>query len=280
MKTEIAKITPELAQELIDANLKRNRPHNKRRSKMYAEAMKRGEWVENGDTIRISENGALLDGQHRLWAIIYSGLSQTYIVVSGLKDEVFDTIDRGAGRTIGDVLSIRGEKNCNALAACARMLVVYDKSGNPFHGNPEFNPTAREVEQFIDENPSVRDAVSRCVKSAWIKRHLTGSLAAACRFIFWQVDLEMAEKFFGQLESGVFDKPDSPVLLLRDRLMEDKASKEKMTKKYMAAITFKAFRLFSAGESRRFLRVREAGPGKETDLFSMDKLKSSVKESS
>lgn len=272
MKTEIVLITPEMAKKLVSAN-KKNRPHNKRRSKAFAEAMKRSEWEENGDTIRIAETGRLLDGQHRLWAIIYSGIPQRYIVVSGLKEEVFDTIDRGSTRTIGDILSMRGEKHYNALAAAARLLVVYDKTGNPFNGNPEVSPTAREVEDFIDSSPDIKRAVEMSIHSRWIRKYMTPALAAMCRFIFWQVSIEETDDFFEQLETGVVDDAQAPALLLRDRLMEDKASKERMSKRYAAALIFKAFALHRSGEKRRFLRVRQQGDAPETDLFSIEKLK-------
>lgn len=272
IKTETMMITPEIAARLIAKNSK-NRPHNQRRSKALSEAMKRGEWEENGDTIRIAETGRLLDGQHRLWAIVKSGIAQRYIVVSGLKERVFDTIDRGSCRTVGDILSMRGEKNANVLAAAARLLVVYDKTGNPFHGNPEAQPTARESEEFVDSNPILRKIVNEFVRDKWIRRYVGAPLAAMCKFCFLQVDNESAEMFFDELSSGVVDGAGSPVLLLRDRLMENKASKEKVSKKYLAAITFKSYGYYVGKESRRFLRVREQGPGPELDLFSIQKLR-------
>lgn len=39
----------------------------------YARDMKSGAWVLNGETVKIASNGQLLDGQHRLNAVVESG---------------------------------------------------------------------------------------------------------------------------------------------------------------------------------------------------------------
>jgi hypothetical protein len=271
MKVKTAFITPEYAQKLLARNEK-NRNHNERRSRNFAAAMGRGEWEINGDTIKIAKDGRLLDGQHRLWAIVYSGIPQQYIVVSELDESAFDTIDRGATRTVGDIFQMRGEKHYSALASTVRLCVLFDKTGNPFSGSSEDAPTARECERFIDDNPDIKGVVDRIANGAWIRKFMSPSVGGFSMFCFNNVDEEACEVFFDELCSGVISYDGSPVLALRDRLMEDKSAKERMTKRYMTAITFKAFRLFRAGEKIRFLRVRETGKAAEKNLFDLARL--------
>ena len=123
-------MTPYLASTLMQANTA-NRPKRAAYASSLARIMRRGEWKTNGDTIRVSRSGVVLDGQHRLQAIIESGLTVTVILVTGLDDDVFSTIDRGLGRKTSDSLAINKEKNYTVLAAIARVLHMYEQTGNP-----------------------------------------------------------------------------------------------------------------------------------------------------
>ena len=70
-----------MAKTIIDA-AKAQEPltkndHNRRlspvRIRKFADEMQNGMWVYNGESIIVSESGRLLDGQHRLHAIVDSG---------------------------------------------------------------------------------------------------------------------------------------------------------------------------------------------------------------
>lgn len=267
MKVEEKLIGPSEAREMLSANT-HNRPLNKRSVMQLANAIKRGEWEENGDAIRFSETGVLLDGQHRLAAIAESGESVKTLVVSGLKDSAFDVIDRGKSRTVGHVLAIRGEKNYNALASVARLLFLYKETGNPFHGNPDLVPTARQIEQLIDDNPGARDAVADVMNQQFVRRYMTPRIGGFCLYAFRNSRLSnFADDFFYRIETGMARFEGDPVILLRDRLMEDRASKEKMSDRYKTALIFKAFKKFSSGDKVKFLRVRTGGENAEKDLY-------------
>lgn len=68
IKTEIVNLTPDIASRMLNTN-QRNRPLKNNVVKQYAAAMLRGEWKLNGETIIISRDGNLLDGQHRISAL-------------------------------------------------------------------------------------------------------------------------------------------------------------------------------------------------------------------
>ena len=69
MKTEVVKINPTLALEMLGDN-EHNRKVTQSRVNEYASEMKNGMWLLNGETIIMSETGKLLDGQHRLLGLI------------------------------------------------------------------------------------------------------------------------------------------------------------------------------------------------------------------
>src|SRR5690606_5321337 len=62
-------LTPDTAVRLLERNTL-NRPLSDQHVKRIASQISAGKWRFNGDTIKLSECGDVLDGQHRLWAVI------------------------------------------------------------------------------------------------------------------------------------------------------------------------------------------------------------------
>ncbi len=70
MKTQIKKISPKIAQGFLDANTDNRKVSHLHVSQLAAE-MTKGRWIENGVSIIFDETQQrLIDGQHRLYAII------------------------------------------------------------------------------------------------------------------------------------------------------------------------------------------------------------------
>ena len=101
---ELKRISPEMASSLLNKN-KRNRAIKPGNIEKFAAAMKAGEWDINGETIKISEEGNLLDGQNRLYACVKAGVPFDTWVVYNVPEEMMDTIDIGAARTPADHLT-------------------------------------------------------------------------------------------------------------------------------------------------------------------------------
>lgn len=86
---EVVLITPEVANRMLDRNTG-NRSIRASVARRYAEEMKRGSWRETGDPIRVSVNGNLIDGQHRLHAITLSGVPlRAPIITLRRKDDAY-----------------------------------------------------------------------------------------------------------------------------------------------------------------------------------------------
>src|SRR5437588_12211091 len=73
VRSRVQTITPAKAGEMLDANTT-NRPLSKAVVRSFAEAMRRGEWVVTHQGIAFDTAGVLVDGQHRLAAIIEADL--------------------------------------------------------------------------------------------------------------------------------------------------------------------------------------------------------------
>ena len=125
MESVVEKITPDVATKYLEANV-HNRPVHQRHVEFLAEEIKQGRWKMNGSSIVFNGDGTLIDGQHRLWAVITSGLPIKILVVRGADEGSFATIDTGLARTAGDVLGITGEKNPQTLTILAD---AYERTG-------------------------------------------------------------------------------------------------------------------------------------------------------
>lgn len=99
-------VTPDLAREWLDKHNTNNRPLQKGHVGFLANQMKAGKWMETGDSIKFGKNRELIDGQHRLMAIIRTGIPIPFLVVREVDDEAFEVIDTGRKRSAADVLMV------------------------------------------------------------------------------------------------------------------------------------------------------------------------------
>ena len=118
-------ITPEIAAEMLGKNLPYNRPINDSTVDKYAADMKAGRWCEDtADAISISEKGYLLDGQHRLTAIVKSGQTMCLLVARDVKESAFEYMDNGKQREAWQFMEGPQTKNRQAMA---KFLCSLDK---------------------------------------------------------------------------------------------------------------------------------------------------------
>lgn len=138
MNVNIENITPQLAKLWLEKNTS-NRPISENTVTFYANEMSRGRWHETNQGIGFFKDGTLADGQHRLNAVIVSGMTVKMQVTRGMDQGAMTGIDGGKKRTAADHLHIHyGISNANAFAACARQIV------STFFGYQNF-PLSAEV---------------------------------------------------------------------------------------------------------------------------------------
>ena len=124
--TERITITPEKAKNVLETRNKDNRPISPKEVEMLAREMELGRFKDNGDTFKFDVNGRLLDGQHRLAAIVKSGIPLIdAIVVYGIAPDAVDTIDSGRKRSVADKAKFRGIAMTRNYASIARNRIQY-----------------------------------------------------------------------------------------------------------------------------------------------------------
>lgn len=232
MKVTIENVTPATAEQWLARNT-RNRPIRLSHVNFLSAEMTAGRWKVNGDTICFSKD-ALIDGQHRLHAVIASGKSITTVVVRGTEQGAFDTKDVGSKRSAGDVLSVLGYDYATAIAAALPLVDQY-MTGQPIAGVRYANS---QIKDLMAKYPDIRDSVARCASS---RRLISGSILSSCHYLFAMKDREAADRFVDELIKGVGLEAGDPVYSLRERLMQNMMGKAKMQRRYIMAITIKAW---------------------------------------
>lgn len=98
-------ITSKDAQKILAGNTA-NRPLSITAVKKLEQIIKNGEWLFNGDTIRIAKDLTLIDGQHRLQAVLNTNISINTSILLNANKNIFKTIDVGKKRTISDMIYV------------------------------------------------------------------------------------------------------------------------------------------------------------------------------
>ncbi len=247
-------VTPQLAKILLGGNLK-NRPRKTRNFKRLCAQLRAGQWKVNGATISLSWEWLLIDGQHRLFAIIETGIPALCIIGYGFDPSVFATLDQGAKRTNADNLSIAGFANTRLLASA---IGVYQaaKNGNAINNtNRSLEP--EECVRFAEETENLPIAIKRARNyyrqgAKFVPDALIGGLMTRAM----EIDRRAAKKFFDYLLNDNC-KSVRPITVqkVRARLMSDYMDKSrKSNSTFVAALIIKAWNAYRQGQTLRTLK--------------------------
>lgn len=157
MKAEIMTVTPEMAKEFLKGNIL-NRTVSDSVVTQYASDMKANRWSVTGSGISIAKDGRLLDGQHRLFAIIKADVPVELLVCSEIENNVA-TFDVGKKRTLRDQYKLKLGRNDNLLTSstgCAFINSCYDVdmlSKRQFASIiAKAKPSFDEINDYVEKN--------------------------------------------------------------------------------------------------------------------------------
>ena len=246
LRAKVEEITPAKAAKWLDATLDkieefRNRPISQSVVDGYAQDIIDGNWDTNGETIKLDDVGLVVDGQHRLWAIISADKAVKILVVRGVDRDSFKTIDRGRKRTVGNILSIAGESQTGLLASALNHLHRYLRN-ELVRGGGRNALSSPEALKLLERHPDIRDSLKA---HAWAKPILPGSISVICHYVFSQEKPRMADDFFQRLGEGTELKKTDPVYVLREKLLLRKSgqNRHRLDTLDMLALCFKAWKL-------------------------------------
>lgn len=249
-------VTPEQAEAWLGRN-KRNRHIRQSLVQQYARDMKDGNWPYTGDAIRFDTDGNLLDGQHRLKAIVEAGVPLDIEVIRGLAPETQNVMDTGAKRTYGDMLALHGYTAPGVLAAAARIALRVENG--LILGN-RFKPTQGEILRFIEANPDLTESTTIGVKYGR-RADARPSVWAYCHFILAQIDREKADAFMIGAATKVGLEEGDPRLVLALRLADLRRAGVRVSDADSLSLIYRAWNAWREDRKMVFIRNQTDGGG-------------------
>jgi hypothetical protein len=247
-------ITPQMAKELLAGN-----DHNRRIKApvvlRYAYDIINGRWVsETGEAIKISVSGKVLDGQHRLHAIIKANKAVSMCIAYGCSDDIFTVLDTGSMRNASDVFKIRDVKNGNNIPS---ILGTYNQLNANRKGSIQKNyksTNAMLLAQY-ELSPEYWQEVSRKSQNWYhsFSRVLSPSQIGGFYAHFSDISNDDADVFIDQLCTGR-DLQSNAILLLRVKLTDDKIATRKMGVTLKYALIIKAWNAFRTKQALKILK--------------------------
>lgn len=190
---EMMDITPVFAAELLARRHPHQRPLKERYVDTLARAMSEGRWRWTADAIRLDKDLYVIDGQHRLSAVVKSGFTlKDALVATVFGDDVILSIDQNRPRTLRDMRITLGHRALPKTVSGAIISETCDWS--QWRGMP------RDLQlRTIEECPYVPDleAMYRCSSRSNIVT--VGALSGALRCL--RTNRADALKFFNAVFS-------------------------------------------------------------------------------
>lgn len=244
LEINVENISPSLAKKYLEQNTN-NRHIRPSSVNKYARDMTSGKWKLTGEPIQFSKDGRLLNGQHRLAAIVKSNKPVKIVVMKNVDDSSVAFMDTGAKRSFADVLKMRGYKNVNVLASSIRFAIRYE---NGWMRSNE-TPTHGEMLSWIQDH---EDFVNSTYKVALGKRMRRFFPAPASSYIHYFTMYSMPgefDAFMAEVLGETSCKRDSPAGVYR-RYMENHMlmKMRKVNPVMLQAILVKAFNAYIEGK--------------------------------
>ncbi len=259
-------ITPAEAEKYLET-MPGNRPLRQSIVDDLVRQAKNGEFFNTVAPIHFDDQGRLRNGQHRMWMVVESGVSQEFLVIRGLSEAEIDALDTGARRTGGDALTLDGNPHGKALAAALHNLWNYE------HGYfPGFTvDKARSgivplnnhmMREFASRRPNVSVSTAYVVGQPSLRRLMPQSLAVFCHYVICEANSTQGPEFFRRLILGMYDGEKDPIYHLRTRLEKHATGikrVDKLSRAEIAALTIKAWNAWVQGRPVQVLRWLHGG---------------------
>lgn len=252
----VVAVTPETAGRWLERNAK-NRKLSERDIAKYARDMAAGNWTITGESVKFDQDGKLLDGQHRLRAVIRSGVTVRLIVMRGIPTDAQKVMDTGRARTASDALSMGGASNTTMLAATAK-LALGVQAGATDPG--KFDVSHAEIETFVNEHPSLATAVE-FARQVSRRTDCPASVVAYTWFVLSRIDADDATDFWMSAADKVGLRDGDPVIALTNRFAEGRRNRERLSKRIYLSLIYRAWNARRAGKTMRFIRVNSPSGG-------------------
>ena len=209
-------ITPTFAEAVLSQCNGHNRKLIDAHAERLSQEMKAGRWWLSHQGIAFSPNRVLLDGQHRLWAVILSGVTVPMRVFFNEPGESLNVIDVVQARRSDEVLTLAGGLGVVNRAELATLRAMVTGLGTYHRMSPgaeaEILAKHREAIAFAHE-------ILPAARYAGVATAVTRAVLARA---FYSVDRASLRHFADVLQSATaFSENDQPITMLLKFLLVD-----------------------------------------------------------
>lgn len=249
----VVMIDPDTAARWLAHNAANRNVRNSQVSK-YASDMAAGRWHLTGSPIQFAVDGRLLDGQHRLHAVIKSGMTVPMFVVRGLPTTAQAFMDTGAKRTVADQLGIAGYQHSSVLAAGARLALLWT-SGRVRQTRSSISDA--EIRAFVEDNPSLMEAAAFAtqIRRSGLDVHPSVLCTAVWGLIEAGHVTEHVIGFFRAMADMRSDGPGDPKYALLQRIQTARRNRERIEPASMLSMLIRTYNADFTGK-RNVRRVQ------------------------
>lgn len=249
-------VTADMAQALLKLNTS-NRPLNPDTVRRYTRLMDDGRWMYGTDAIGIDREGRLVNGQHRLTALLDVCQPQPFMVTVGLDPEAFAVLDAGKRRQASDALAIGGFSLTATRAALIRMLASA-ADGKLWTGNRSLEAAeVLEMARHLD-GERMTSCLSRAKTLYTRSRRLV--LETSFAFLLWTYGEEHSddiEVYTEQLATGVGIVEDrQPAATVRTALISERTIGGRFDTRHRLALVVRGAEAHLAGRPLHSARTQ------------------------
>ena len=216
-------VTPELAARWLEHNT-RNRKLRQSVVNRYAADMKAGRWMVTGDAIAFDRNGAIINGQHRLWAVLEANITVQMLVVFDLEPDTVAVLDDHLKRNLVDVEGIRkpGSTVGSVHAAVAKLLLETSIGLTAVDKRYALQAVTRQQQLDILDTHwlAIEFAYRDCFHSRKMRNVTVASTLTPVARAYYTQDRSRLISFGKVMINGMVESPaDQPAILLRNYLL-------------------------------------------------------------
>jgi hypothetical protein len=256
-------IGPQKATEYLSLNRPGNRHLIKRNIDYLVREMEEHRFISlNGDTIRFTSDGLLADGQHRLHALILSNSTYRFLVVRGVSEEAFPTIDGGRKRQVADWLSMPGTPYYVphyhvAVGSALRWVLLWET----YHSflSKETTTTTERLEA-LGKHPGLAALVIGYAGGKAGLR-MSSAMLGACHYILGGQNKISAEEYMRSIVEGLELKTGDATYTVRQWIIKNRPnnSSNKFTQ-YAGHLILRGWNIWRRGEQIANFKVPEQRP--------------------
>lgn len=255
--SSVVAITPDMADRWLKANAT-NRNLRKAQIDRYARDMLAGQWRITGEGVKFSADGKLLDGQHRLHAIIKSGCTVLMFVFRGIDPEAQSVMDSGAGRTASDnVYMQQGKENAVIVTSVARLAIRRDLGGEKW----SYSPTNSEIYSWINAHPEVDIAAHIAARFRKNTDVTPGLIGFTAWLIGSSAGFAAAEEFWELASTRVGLYPSDPVNAMVNAFAEIRRKRTRVSETALVSGILRAYNARQSGKTMKLLRFTYSDRG-------------------